>query len=122
MLESILKPRSIIFGLLLTVLGIGLPFLIYVIVKSANGGLFPYYIVLFIFVFLYGLLSYVSGDIILIKYKKQVQEINPVYPEDVVNKANDYRSPFVIALVFTLLTLIGLFIAYLAMGNRWPLL
>mgnify|MGYP003316554327 CR=1 FL=1 len=121
MLESILKPKSIIFGLLLSVFGIGFPFLLFAIIKSTSGNTFPYYILFFIFVFIFGLLSYVSGDIILAKYKKDSGDINPVYPKEVIDKSNELRSPFVISLVLTLLALAGLFIAYLIMG-RWPLL
>ena len=121
MFESIKKVKILIFGLILAVVGIGLSFLSYGISCWCNYEKFPYYIVLLSFSFLYGLLAYVSGDILIIKYRRKVQEINPVIPEAEQKKIWDARTPFIIGLILVLLVTGVLYIVSLFIG-RWPLL
>ena len=107
---------------MLTALSIGLSFLSYGIsiwVGAAKP--FPYYIVMLIFIFLYGLLAYLVGDIEYLKYKKKVGEVHPSVPDEEREKIFLLRLPFIISLIATLLVIGVLFIVSLFI-KRWPLL
>ena len=121
MKESLKKIKTYLIALPLTVISVGASFLIFFLVKNNSGEIFPYYMFLIIFAFLYALGAYIAGDIIIFKYKKGTGEINPSVPSEIEDKAWGYRAPFVVALILTLLVLAIFFIIFLFMG-RWPLL
>lgn len=100
---------------------IGISFLSYAISIWLNLSPFPYYYLLFIFDFIFGLLAYISGDIIYIKYKRSTGEINPIIPEEIKIKISKYRLPFIVALIIVSILIIILLIITLFI-NRWPLL
>lgn len=121
MKQSLQKIKTYIIASILTVISVGTSFLIYFLVKNLANQTFPYYMFLIIFSFLYALLAYISGDIVIFKFKRSSDEINPIIPKEVEERAWIYRAPFVVALVLTLLVLLVFFIISLFMG-RWPFL
>ena len=107
---------------MLTILSVGLSFLSYGISIWVNAETpFPYYVVMLIFIFLYGFFAYLFGDLEYLRYKKRVGEINPTLPDDEKEKILNLRLPFIISLIFTILILGVLFIISLFL-KRWPLL
>jgi len=100
---------------------IGIPFVVFAIVYSCGNQTFPYYYIHLILIGVVALLCYVSGDVVIYKYKKSREEINPFIPEEIHNKANGYRLPFIIALIISLLFIAVFFIIFLSTGH-WPML
>lgn len=111
--------KLILFGVGLTILSIGSSFLLSYLF-SLGGINFPYFIPLLAFSFIYGLLAYVFGDIVIYKYKKTVSETETYIPPTVIDKAWRYRLPFIYALLATLLVLAIFFIISLSNGGKWP--
>lgn len=115
-MRDVLKNKKIyIFAAILVVISIGTSFLI----SALCNWTFPYYIPLVIFSFVYGLASYISGDIMIVRYRHRVQEINPALPFEEQIKAWTARAPFIIALIVTLLVLGTFFVISLFLG-KWP--
>lgn len=107
---------------MLVVLSIGSSFLAYGISIWVNSpSRFPYYIVMLIFIFLYGFFAYLFGDLVYLKYKKEKQEYHPSLSNEERLNILSKRVPFIIALLFTLLVLAIFFIISLFL-KRWPLL
>ena len=122
-MKAALKLKSTyIFGALLTLLGIGIPFMIWGIVFSSSGARdFPYHITMLtigISLFLIGL---IVGDIPLIIFKMKATEIDPPIPEDMPLKIWRLRWPFYIAGLLTLIAIGIIGIIYLCSNNTWPL-
>ena len=111
-----------LYSFMLTILSVGLSFLSYGISIWANAEEpFPYYVVMLVFIFLYGFFAYLFGDIEYFRYKKKVGEFNPSLPDKEKEKILNLRLPFIISLIFTILILGVLFIISLFM-KKWPLL
>lgn len=121
MLVSIKKTKTILFASLLAILSVGVSFLIFGISVWVGGTKLPYYFFLMMFIFIYAFLAYLSGDLRIISYRKQVQEYNPVIPDDVQEEIWDRRTPFILALIATILVLAVFFIIRLSTGV-WPFL
>ena len=111
-----------LISFMLTLLSIGASFLAYGIsiwVKAEKP--FPYYVVMLVFIFIYGLLAYVFGDLQYLKYKKEKEEFHPSLTEEERMVILSKRLPFIYALIITLLVLAVFFIISLFL-KRWPLL
>lgn len=121
MRNSLKKPKIIIFGSILAISSIGISFLIFGITVWTNQTKFPYYVPLIIFASVYAFLAYLIGDLRIVKYKKKVQEFNPVIPENVQEEVWDRRVPFVVGLIAALAVLAVFFIIRLITG-QWPFL
>lgn len=107
---------------MLTLLSIGASFLSYgVSIWVGASQPFPYYITMLVFIFIYGLLAYLVGDIEYLRYKKKVGEYKPSLPREERTIILNKRLPFVISLIINLLIIGVLFIISLFM-KRWPLL
>lgn len=120
MWKLFLRKSTFIYGILLTGLAFGVAFIPYgVSCSKGSSSKFPYYYILLIFLGIYGLLSYISGDIVIHKYKKSTGDINPVVPKEIEDSAWKYRWPFVFALITVLLVTAVLFIIFLV-TKRWP--
>ena len=114
--------KVLIISFMLTVLSVGATFLSYGIsiwVEASKP--FPYYVVMLSFIFIYGFLAYLMGDLEYLRYKKEVGEIHPSIPEEERIKILNKRLPFIISLIINLLIIGVLFIISLFM-KRWPLL
>ena len=111
--------KLIMFGVGLTILSIGVSFLLFFLFRLGNIN-FPYYIPLLAFSFIYGLLAYIFGDIVIYKYKKTVSVTETYIPPEVNEKAWRFRLPFIYALIATLLVLAVFFIISLSNGGKWP--
>lgn len=111
----------VIFAVLLALLGCGVSFLVFGISIWTNHTPFPYYFILIGFIFLYALLAYLVGDILIVKFKYTKKgEIDPDIPEDLAEKISKIRWTFALALILDLLVLAVFFIISLFGG--WPLL
>ena len=107
---------------MLTLLSIGSAFLAYGI-SIWVGAERPvrYYTILIIFMFLYGLLTYVVGDIEYLRYRKKVGEHRPALTEEEKVKLISLRLPFIISLVVTSIVFFVFFFIYL-FTKSWPFL
>lgn len=121
MLKSLKKTKIIVFSVILAITSIGISFLVFGISIWLGKEKFPYYIPLIIFSFIYGFLAYLFGDLRIISYRKEVQEFNPVIPDNVQEEIWDRRVPFIASLIATLVVLAIFFIIRLITGN-WPFL
>lgn len=111
--------KLILFAVGLTILSIAVSFLLFFLFRLGNIN-FPYYIPLLAFSFIYGLLAYIFGDIVIYKYKKTVSITETYIPPEVIEKAWRFRLPFIYALIATLLVLAVFFIISLSNGGKWP--
>ena len=115
--------KVLLISFMLTALSIGSSFLAYGISISVGAEKpFPYYIIMLVFIFVYGFLAYLIGDLQYLKYKKEKQEfisvsLTPEEKEVILQK----RLPFIISLVLNLLVIGVLFIISLFL-KKWPLL
>ena len=107
---------------MLTLLSVGSSFLAYGI-SIWVGAERPvrYYTILMIFMFLYGLLAYVVGDIEYLRYRKRVGEHRPAITEEERIKLISLRLPFIVSLIVTTLVFAVFFVIYL-FTKSWPLL
>lgn len=107
---------------MLTVLSVGASFLSYGIsIWVGATKPFPYYVTMLVFIFLYGFLAYLVGDLEYLNYKKKSGEYHPNVSEEEKEKILNKRLPFIISLIINLLIIGVLFIISLFM-KRWPLL
>ena len=107
---------------MLTALSIGASFLAYGIsiwVKAEYP--FPYYVIMLIFIFLYGFFAYLFGDLEYLKYKRMSGEMYPSLGEEQKEAIRNKRLPFIYALIANVLVVGVLFIISLFL-KRWPLL
>jgi hypothetical protein len=107
---------------MLTVISVGASFLAYGVsiwLKAEHP--FPYYVIMLIFIFLYGFFAYLFGDLEYLRYKKEVGEMRPTLPEEEKEKILNKRLPFIISLIINIIILGVFFIISLFM-KRWPLL
>lgn len=107
---------------MLTLLSVGSSFLVYGI-SIWVGAERPvrYYTILIFFMFLYGLLAYVVGDIEYLRYRKRVGEHRPAITEEEKVKLISLRLPFIISLGVTSAVFAVFFVVYL-FTKTWPLL
>ena len=107
---------------MLTVISFGASFLAYgVSIWLKAEYPFPYYVIMLIFIFLYGFFAYLFGDLEYLRYKKEVGEMHPTLPEEEKEKILNKRLPFIISLIINIIILGVFFIISLFM-KRWPLL
>lgn len=107
---------------MLTLLSVGASFLSYGIsIWVGSEKPFPYYVTMLAFIFVYGFLAYLVGDLEYLRYKKEVGEYHPSISEEEKKTILNKRLPFIISLIINLLIIGVLFIISLFM-KRWPLL
>jgi len=113
--------RLYLVALGLIVISVALPIALYYICKAYGNNSFPYTLVIAIFGCLYGLGIYISGDIVIIKYRRKNPEVyNQILPKDIQDKALRNRYPFIIACIITIIVFIIFYIIYKSTGS-WPL-
>jgi uncharacterized membrane protein YbhN (UPF0104 family) len=106
---------------ILLLISLGVPFICYFIFNALNIKEFPYVYLFVIFAGLYFLLSYVVGDVYIVRYKQKEGIITSSLPEEVINKSKELRKPFIASFLITLLVFIIFYIIYASTGS-WPLL
>ena len=95
---------------------IGVPLIVGGVAKA-----FPYMSLMGIMLGVYLLMSYVSGDIVIVKYKREHKEIyKQIIPDDVLNRALFWRMPFITAAIITVIVFAIFYIVYKTTGC-WPL-
>ena len=121
MISALKRPLTYILTGIITLIGVGTPFLVSVIVKSMGKPPFPYYYLLLIITGVYAFFAYLFGDIALVQYKRK----NPSFNEDISPEANlkiwTLRWPFIFGLLACLIVFIILYIIY-AVTHAWPLM
>lgn len=121
--ESFKNKRIYIIASILSVLGIGVPFLIYAISVFGNNNwqAFEYPLLMWAFVFLYALLGWVIGNSIVNKWRKKEADYDGAAPFEIKKKAWEYRMYFFLPALIILTVCIGLEICVLVTG-KYPLL
>ena len=110
-------------SVLLTILLIVVPILIsltYLLITKAIGEYSNAYpLIIAIFAGIYLFLSYLVGDLIIVRYKKKENIITSSVPEDVINNAKKYRYPFIFSFLALLIVFAVLALIYYLTG-QWP--
>ncbi len=93
--------KLIIVSLVLTLVGLGLSFGLFFIsrIPDLNMLTIQYIILLWIFAFVYLLIGFVWGDVIIARWRKANQEWDTKLPEDIKDKAWKARLYFYIPAV-----------------------
>ena len=121
-MEIVFKDKKLLLILIADLLiSVSVPFLIHGILTLSGSGSFTYPFLFAIFGAINAFLSYLSGDIIIISYKKKNNIVTSSIPEDVVNRARQIRYPFIISLLVDLLVFTVFAIIY-SMTGAWPLM
>ena len=101
------------------VLTLGVPFLVFGLLKLAGNDSFAYPLLFAIFGVVNGILAYLSGDIILIVYKQKNNLVTTPVPDEVVMRSRVVRYPFILALLVDILVFVIFAIIYSTTGH-WP--
>ena len=121
MIPSLKRPLTYILTAIFTLIGVGVPFLVFGITKATGNAPFPYYYLHLMFACLYALFAYVFGDIVLVTYRRK----NPSAMGEVSPEANlkiwTLRWPFIFSLLI-LLILFAVFYIIFAVTHSWPLM
>lgn len=115
--------KLIIVSLVLTLVGLGLSFGLFFIsqIPDLNMLTIQYIILLWIFAFVYLLIGFVWGDVIIARWRKANQEWDTKLPEDIEDKAWKARLYFyipaviifVVAIVFDIFKMIAGFYPFM---------
>lgn len=115
--------KLIIVSLVLTLVGLGLSFGLFFISQIPNLNMLTiqYIILLWIFAFVYLLIGFVWGDVIIARWRKANQEWDTKLPEDIKDKAWKARLYFyipaviifVVAIVFDVFKMIAGFYPFM---------
>lgn len=115
--------KLIIVSLVLTLVGLGLSFGLFFIsqIPDLNMLTIQYIILLWIFAFVYLLIGFVWGDVIIARWRKANQEWDTKLPEDIKDKAWKTRLYFyipaviifVVAIVFDIFKMIAGFYPFM---------
>ena len=103
------------------VVTIGVPFLVFGILKLSGVGSFTYALLFAIFAVINAVLAYVFGDLILILYKQKNDLVTSPIPDDVVKRSRVIRYPFIISLIVDILVF-AIFAIIFSMTGHWPLM
>lgn len=121
-MDIIFKDKKLLLILILDLLlTIGVPFLIHGILVMNDVRSFTYAFLFAIFGVINAFLAYLSGDIIIISYKKKNNIVTSSIPEDVLLKSRQIRYPFIISLLVDLLIFAVFAIVFTSTGS-WPLM
>lgn len=121
-MKQALRFKSVyVVSILLSIVGIGLPFFIWGMVYLNSGARdFPYHMTMLIIGISLFLLGLIVGDIPQIIFKMRSTEIDPEIPEELQIKMWRLRWPFYISSLLTLVSIAIIGIIYLA-TKSWPL-
>ena len=121
-MKSLFKNKMVLLVTILDVVfTVGVPFLIHIICVSSGVNNFIYPFLFAIFTFMNGLLAYLVGDLIIVIYKKKNGLVTSSIPQEVSDKAKEWRYPFIISLIIDLV-IFGVFAIIFSSTGHWPLL
>lgn len=122
-MKTALKNKyTYIIGIPLGLLGVGLPFAVWAIVKACGYDAFPYYILHASIAFIFYMVGLLIADIGEVKYcKKNDIVLASSVPVEVHQKFINKRTPFFLAGFMTVITLAVLAIIFV-FAQKWPLL
>ena len=111
-----------ILGVVLGILGIGIPLGIYgiTVIPSLNTNPFPYMYLIYIFAVLYVLIGFVVSDIQNARWRRKNAEYDTKLPQDVKDRAWKIRYPLYMAAAIVLTFAITFEILYWILGH-YPL-
>lgn len=121
MIEALKQKKLLIITIVDLVLSTGIPFGIHGICLLAGVTNIGYPIFFAMFAFVNGLLAYLSGDIILIKYKHNNDIVTSPIPDDVYLHSKQVRWPYIISLLANILVFV-ICVFYYTMNGHWPLM
>ena len=93
-----------ILGIVLGILGVGIPLGIYgiTVIPSLNATPFPYPYLMAAFAFLYLLLGFTISDVQIARWRHKTSEYDTKLPQDVKDNAWSIRFPFYLAAAIVL--------------------
>ena len=121
MIEAFKQKKLLIILIVDIVVSIGLPFGIHGICVAANVKNFGYPFFFAIFGFVNGLLAYISGDIILIRYKNKNDIVTSPIPDEIYKKSKQVRWPYIISMLACFLVFV-ICVFYQTSTGHWPLM
>ena len=119
MKKAFRSPALYFIGLGLIVVGLGIPFGIYLItlIPSLNADPFPYPYLLPVFPFLYLLIGFAVSDVQIARWRRKNAEYDTKLPQDVKDKAWQIRFPFYFAAAILLVVFLTFEIWYFVSGS-----
>ena len=118
MKNALKKPRVWIITAILSVVGIGVPFLVLVITLNLeNTRAFSYPLLLGLFSAVYLLIGFIWGDLYVVSYRRKEKNWDGQLPDDVKESAWSRRSPFYLASASVFLVFISFEIIYWISGG-----
>ena len=119
-MKAVFQDKKLLIVLVVDlIITIGSPFLVFGILKLCGDESFAYALLFAIFGVINGILAYLSGDIIIIRYKMKNDIVTSPVPDDVIIRSRQIRYPFVIALIVDILIFAIFAIIYSTTGH-WP--
>ena len=98
MKNALKKPRVWIIAAALSVIGVGVSFLVLVITLNVNNARpFQYPLMLGVFAATYLLAGFVWGDLFVVHYRRKNKKWDDALPEDIKESAWSRRLPFYFA-------------------------
>lgn len=112
------NPRVWIFGSIMSVVGIGLPFIILIITLNVDkASPFQYPLLHGLFAAIYLLIGYIWGDMHSVLYRRKTKNWDDKLPPEIKTESWVRRLPFFIGSASTFLVFIIFDIIYLIAGN-----
>ena len=118
MKNSLKSKRIYLFAAIMTVIGIGLPFLILVITLNIDtASPFQYPALLGAFAAAYLLIGYIWGDLHSVAYRRKNKNWDGELPEDIKTESWKRRWPFFLAALAVLVAFLVVEIIYWSTGH-----
>ena len=112
------NPRVYIFGGIMSVVGIGLPFLLFGITLLVdNTAPFQYPLLLGLFAAIYLLIGFIWGDMHTVLYRRKTKNWDGELPPESRTESWTRRLPFYLGAITTFLVFIVFDIIYLIIGH-----
>lgn len=121
MIKAFQDKKLLIIMIVDIVFSIGSPFVVHGICVAAGVKNFGYPFFFAIYAFVNGLLAYLSGDIILIRYKNQNDIVTSPIPDDVYLRSKQVRWPYIISMLACILVFV-ICVFYQRGTGHWPLM
>lgn len=117
---SLTKYWTYIFAIILSGIGIGVPFIVFGATAS-TGNKFQYPLLMAVFAATYLLVGFILGDIYIIRYRKKNDCWNDDLPKEIKDSSWLRRTPFYLSSLIIFLVFFVLQIIYWISGS-YPLL
>ena len=121
MIEAFKQKKILIILIVDILVTMGSPFAVFGILYACGVTNFVYPLLFAIFAFFNGLFAYLSGDIILIRYRHQNDIVTSPIPDDVYLRSKQIRYPFIISLLLNIAIFVVCVLVFSSTGH-WPLI